>query len=119
SADAWDTGEAEGHDLNVDEQRDERRGAPSVSHRSRALTRLSARLAHVGYGGRERVPQDLFGIVDEDEAQLSAEFLRHVLEVPLVPARQDHRPDSSSVSRQDLLLYPADREHLAAEHDPA
>ena len=65
------------------------------------------------------MPQDLFRIVDEDEAQLSAEFLRHVLEVPLIPARQDHGSDTSSVSRQDLLLDPADREDLAAERDLA
>src|SRR5205807_3208050 len=119
SADAGDTDEPGDHDLRVDEQRDERRGAPSVSHRSRPRTRPGAGLAHVGYGGRERMPQDVFGVVDEDEAQLSAEFLRHVLEVPLVPARQDHGPDTSSVSGQDLLLDPADGEDLAAERDLA
>jgi hypothetical protein len=63
--------------------------------------------------------QDLVGIVDEDEGELPPELLRHLLEVPLVPARQDHRADTCTMRRQDLLLDPSDRKHLPPQRDLA
>ena len=73
----------------------------------------------VGRGGREGVPQNLLGIVHEDESHLLPQLLRHVLDVPLVQARQNDGTDPSPMRRQDLFLDSSDGEHLAAERDLA
>src|SRR5262245_37779850 len=64
--------------------------------------RLSGRGAYSRYRGREGMPENLVGVVDEDERELPAKLLGHVLDVPLVPPRQDHRADARPVRRQDL-----------------
>src|SRR4029079_11630014 len=81
--------------------------------------RLSGRGAYSGDRGREGVPQDLVSVVDEDEGKLPAELLWHVLDVTLVPPRQDHGADARPMSRQDLLLDAPDGKNLAAERDLA
>src|SRR6185436_1927534 len=66
--------------------------------------RLSGRGVYSGYRGRECMPENLVGVVDEDEGKLPSKLLGHVLDVPLVPPREDHRANARPVRRQDLLL---------------
>src|SRR6266567_8483491 len=75
------------------------------------------RSAWLGRGGgrdREGMAKNGLRIIDEGEGELAAEILRHLLEVPLVPAGQDHFAYAGPVRRQDLFLDASDGKHLAA-----
>src|ERR1700730_3889969 len=72
---------------------------------------IGSYLARFCHGRSERVSQNLFRIVDEDEPELTPKLLRHVLDVPLVPAREDHLAAAHAVGGQHLLFDSAHGEH--------
>ena len=59
------------------------------------------------------------GVPAAERATTVAKLIRDVLDVTLVPARQDHLADAHAVRGQHLLLDPAHGQHLAAQGDLA
>src|SRR6266550_2839297 len=71
------------------------------------LGRFGLRPAH----GLEGVLEHLFHAAREVELHRVAHALRHVVDVLLVPLRQDDLGQAHAVGGQDLLLDAADRQH--------
>src|SRR5690606_11274425 len=66
---------------------------------------------------RERTLDRLGHILHENEVQLLLHFIRYLIQVRLVPSGQDDRLDPGLRGRDQLLLDPADREHVPAQRD--
>ncbi len=86
---------------------DQRRDGPQgrLRHRSRLVD--------------QRGGQDLVHVVDRHDRELLAHVVRHVHQVPLVAARDDHRLHARQVGRQQLGLQAADGQHPPAQRDLA
>src|SRR6266542_6149451 len=81
------------------------------------ITASARRAADLDRGGREGMSKDFPGVVDEEKAELPPELLRHVFDITLVPAWQDHLADPGPVGGQHLLLDPPDGQDLAPQRD--
>ena len=67
--------------------------------------------------GRERQRQHLRNSTHEMDLDFAANRLRHVLQVRLVPPRQDDLSQSGTVRRQQFLLDATDRQDLALQRN--
>src|SRR5213592_1742235 len=59
--------------------------------------------------------QDLSQFLDQVNVQGLPDFVREVIEIPLILLRQDHGGDPRANGAEDLLFDPADRQHPAPQ----
>src|SRR5450759_4776230 len=92
----------------------------SVSEaRSFGLARLDEGFRRRHCGGIERDLDDLVHVLDVVHVDGVPLLLGNLLHVLLVLAGHDQGPDSGAIGAEHLVLYAADRQHLAAQRDLA
>ena len=69
--------------------------------------------------GFQGEPQDVGHVADQVDLHFLADRLGHVVEVGLVPARQDDLLQAGPVGGKQLLLDATDRQHLTLQRDLA
>src|SRR5947207_1794757 len=82
---------------------------PSIISKSRFHTNVLFQVVWPNF------PKNIPHSRNQDKSQTLLDIIRNVLQIFLIPSREQNRLNSSSMSRQNLLFNPSNWKHLSSQ----